>query len=349
MEQSGSGVGQKKSQASLQFFSNYGLAAFLGLLVVVFSAILPDTFPTAFNLRTMLNTQSVVLLLALAEMIPLSTDNFDLSVGYLVGMVHIVTISLLNSTSLPWWLIALLVLIMGSLYGFFNGTLVTRVGIHAFIATLGSGTILYGIGFWITGGAQVLGKDLPEGFLTLGLYLSGFPVSLFFVIVIGVVLWIVYEYLPLGRYFYALGSNTRAAELVGISRVKYVTMTFIASSFIVSIAGLILASQLRVAQISTGPNYLLPAFTGALLGATSIRPGRMNVGGTVVAVLLLAVAVSGLQQMGAEFFVEPLFNGSMLIVAVSFAIYTARRRVLTTVTVEELERNESNDQAQKPE
>jgi ribose transport system permease protein len=337
MEENSTNSERKKSQGSLQFFSTYGLAVFLGALVVIFSILLPDTFPTAFNLRTLLNTQSVILLLAMAEMIPLSTDNFDLSIGYLVGLVHIVTISLLNLTILPWPVVAFIVLVMGVVYGFINGTLVTRIGIHAFIATLGSGTILYGLGFWITGGAQVLGKDLPEGFLKLGMYFSGVPVSLFFVIVIGAILWFVYEYLPLGRYFYALGSNTRAAELVGISRVKHVTVTFMASSIIVTIAGLILASQLRVAQISTGPNYLLPAFTGALLGATSIRPGRMNVGGTVVAVLLLAVAVSGLQQMGAEFFVEPLFNGSMLIVAVSFAIYIARRRVLTTVTVEDLE------------
>lgn len=341
MEKSSGQLKKTASQSILQFFSNYGLAVFLGTLIVVFSALMPDTFPTAFNLRTMLNTQSVVLLLALAEMVPLSTDNFDLSVGYLVGLVHIVMISLQNVTALPWGVIVVIMIAMGAVYGFINGTLITRVGIHAFIATLGSGTILYGIGFWVTGGAQVLGKDLAAGFLKLGLNVFGIPIPIFFVIVIGAILWLVYEYLPLGRYFYALGANVRAAELVGISRVKYVTLTFIISSVIVSIAGVILASQLRVGQISTGPNYLLPAFTGALLGATSIRPGRMNVGGTVVAVLMLAVAVSGLQQMGAEFFVEPLFNGSMLIVAVSFAVYTARRRVLTTVKMEELENEQS--------
>jgi ribose transport system permease protein len=329
------------SQSRLHFFSTYGLAVFLGALIVIFSALMPDTFPTMFNLRTMLNTQSVVLLLALAEMIPLSTENFDLSVGFLVGLVHIVMISLQNATNIPWLVIAFLVLVMGTAYGFINGILVARVGINAFIATLGSGTVLYGIGFWITGGAQVLGKNLPESFLQIGLNVGGIPIPIFFVIFIGAVLWVLYEYLPLGRYLYALGSNTRAAELVGISRVKYVTFTFMASAFIVSIAGIILASQLRVAQISTGPNYLLPAFTGALLGATSIRPGRMNVGGTIVAVFLLAVAVSGLQQMGAEFFVEPLFNGTMLIVAVAFAIYMAKRRVRTSVAMEALEIQES--------
>jgi len=336
------GAKQKDSRFSLQFFSTYGLAIFLGALVVIFSALMPNTFPTAFNVRTLLNTQSVVLLLALAEMVPLSTENFDLSVGYLVGLIHIVMIALQNNLAIPWYLIVIIALAIGAAYGYFNGFLVTMVGIHAFIATLGSGTVLYGIGFWITGGSQVLGKNLAAGFLKLGLNVLGIPIPLFFVLVIGVLLWIVYEYLPLGRYLYAIGANPRAAELVGISRKRYVTFTFVTSSVIVTIAGIILASQLRVGQISTGPNYLLPAFTGALLGATSIRPGRMNVGGTVVAVLLLAVAVAGLQQLGAEYFVEPLFNGSMLIVAVSFAIYTARRRVAVTVTIIEEAEKEKN-------
>lgn len=333
---------RKELGIGLRFFSTYGLALFLVILIAVFSAILPNTFPTMFNLRTMLNTQSVVILLSLAEMVPVSTQNFDLSVGYSVGLMHIVTIQLQNVLPWPWWTIIAMVIALGALIGFFNGTLVTRVGIDAFIATLGTGTLLYGFGFWITEGSQILGKNLSQGFLQIGLNIGGVPIPLFFVIVIGSILLIVYEYLPLGRFFYAIGSNPRAAELVGISKKKYVTLAFIFSGIITSVAGIILASQLRVGQISTGPNYLLPAFTGALLGATAIKPGRMNVGGTVVAVLLLAVAVAGLQQLGAKYFVEPLFNGSMLIIAVSFSIYMAKRRVLATVKIEETKTEEVN-------
>ena len=87
-----------------------------------------------------------------------------------------------------------------------------------------------------------------------------------------------------------------------------------------------LQSQLQVGQSSVGQEYLLPAFTAALLGATSIRPGRVNVWGTVLAVAVLAVTVAGLNQLGAPFFVEPLFNGSMLILAVGLAVQAAQRR-----------------------
>ena len=118
-----------------------------------------------------------------------------------------------------------------------------------------------------------------------------------------------FEYLPLGRYLYVLGASPRAAELNGISAKRYVTLGFVAAGTLAAFAGIVLQSQLQVGQSSVGQEYLLPAFTAALLGATSIRPGRVNVWGTVLAVAVLAVTVAGLNQLGAPFFVEPLFNG----------------------------------------
>jgi ribose transport system permease protein len=91
------------------------------------------------------------------------------------------------------------------------------------------------------------------------------------------------------------------------------------SGVITAFAGVVLGAKLGVAQTTVGPDYLLPAFVGALLGSTSIRPGRVNVLGTLVAVFVLAVAVAGLQQLGAQYFVEPLFNGSMLVLSVGLA------------------------------
>ncbi len=97
-------------------------------------------------------------------------------------------------------------------------------------------------------------------------------------------------------------------------------------------AGIVLQSQLQVGQSSVGAEYLLPAFTGALLGATSIRPGRVNVGGTILAVAILAVTVAGLNQLGAPFFVEPIFNGTMLILAVGLAVTATKRRAKRTAS-----------------
>ncbi len=110
-----------------------------------------------------------------------------------------------------------------------------------------------------------------------------------------------------------------------------------------AIAGVVLGAKLQVGQSNIGPEYLLPAFVGALLGSTSVRPGRVNVWGTIIAVLILAVGISGIQQMGASFFIEPLFNGLTLIVAVGLAGYFARRRLRVAVAIPEPTRPAPDD------
>jgi ribose transport system permease protein len=91
-------------------------------------------------------------------------------------------------------------------------------------------------------------------------------------------------------------------------------------------AGVLLGSILRSGTPSVGAEYLLPAFAGSLLGATSIRPGRVNVGGTVLAILIVAFSFSGVQQLGAPFYIEYFFNGGILIVAVALSVYASIRR-----------------------
>jgi ribose transport system permease protein len=312
------------SSSLLRFLATYGLALLLVLLIVAFSLLLPRTFPTAFNARSILSDKSIIAMLALAEMVPIATNQFDLSIGYHIGLAHILAVGLQVNQGLSWPLAVVIVVAIGALVGLINGLLVTRAHIDAFIATLGVGTILYGISFWYAP-VQIVG-DLPEGFQRISSNPGGVPLPFVYVVIISAILFIVFEYLPLGRYFYVLGANPRAAELTGISADRYVPLAFVISGVITAFAGVVLGSRLEVAQTTVGPDYLLPAFVGALLGSTAIRPGRVNVLGTIVAVFVLAVAVAGLQQMGAQFFVEPLFNGTMLILAVGLAAYASRRR-----------------------
>ena len=222
--------------------------------------------------------------------------------------------------------VAVIVLGVGLAAGLINGLLVEKAKIDSFIATLGVGTILYGIANWYTAGRQIV-TPLPPSFLALnqGSWF-GIPLPAIYVIVVAIVFWVALEFLPIGRYLYAVGSNRRAADLVGIPTGRYVIGAFVVSGLTTAFAGLILASKLQVGQSSVGPEYLLPAFVGALLGATTIKPGRVNALGTVVAVLILAIGIAGLEQLGGAFYVAPLFNGSTLIVAVGLGAYAARRR-----------------------
>jgi ribose transport system permease protein len=321
-----SSVGGRPASASgfSRAVSVWGLLVLLVVLIGLFSALKPGTFPTYFNFRSIMDNKAISALLALAVFLPMTATHFDLSAGFLLGISQVLVIGL-QGQGLGWVEASALVLLLGAGVGLFNGVLVTVVGIDSFIATLGTGTLLYGLNEWYTGGQQVV-ATLPPSFLGLSGVILGIPLPALYVLVLSLVLWVVFEYLPAGRHLYVLGANPRAAELNGISARRYVTVAFVAAGLISAFAGIILQSQLQVGQSSVGQEYLLPAFTAALLGATSIRPGRVNVWGTILAVAVLAVTVAGLNQLGAPFFVEPIFDGAMLILAVGLAVTAVKRR-----------------------
>src|SRR5574337_866447 len=263
----------------------YGLVILTVALAVLFSILLPNTFPTLLNVRSIISDKAIIAILSLAAMIPMVAGKIDLTVGYGIVLWHILAISLQTQFGVPWPLAVMIVLLLGCGVGLINGLLVEVAQIDSFIATLGTGTILYAVAMWLA-----------------------------------------LEYLPIGRYFYAIGANPKAAALNGIPVRRYTILAFVGSGLLTAFAGIILAAKLRIGQASVGLEYLLPALVGAFLGSTTIKPGRVNVWGTVVGVTILAIGISGIQQFGAMFFVEPLFNGATLLVAIGIAGYAQRRR-----------------------
>jgi ribose transport system permease protein len=304
----------------------YGLLIFTLILIVLFSIILPDTFPTILNLRSILGDKAIIAILSLAAMIPMMAGRIDLTVGYGIVLWHVLAIALQTKLGLDWPVACLVVLLLGCLLGVINGFLVELAQIDSFIATLGTGTTLYAIALWYTQGRQVIGV-LPKGFTDL--YTSsllGIPIAAYYVLAISLTLWVIAEFLPVGRYLYASGANPRAAVLNGIPTRRYVIGAFVASGFLGAVAGIVLAARLRIGQASVGLEYLLPALVGAFLGSTTIKPGRVNVWGTIIGVAVLAVGISGIQQLGGDFYVEPLFNGVTLLIAIGLAGYAQRKR-----------------------
>jgi ribose transport system permease protein len=305
----------------------YGLPIVVVLLTILFSALFPDTFPTLANANALIDNKAIIALLSLAVLAPMAAGKIDLTIGFGIVLWHILVISLQLQFHFPWQAAVAIVLILGGCLGLINALLVEFAQIDAFVATLGTGTVIYAIALWHTGGRQVVGQ-LPDGFYAIdGLHVAGIPISAFYVLVLSLALWIVFDYLPLGRFIYAIGANPRAAALNGISVRRYVTLAFVASGVLTAFAGVVLASQLQIGQASVGLDFLLPALVGVFLGSTTIKPGRVNVWGTLVGVAVLAVGISGIQQLGADFYVEPLFNGVTLIASIGIAGFAQRRRI----------------------
>lgn len=311
--------------------SNYGMVLLTVVLFVLFTALRPASFASLLNFQLLASSKSVLLILALAVTVPMVAGKIDLSIGYGIGLWQVMSLSW-QLQGLDYRLVILLCLIGGGVIGLLNALLVELAQVDAFIATLATGQVIYSITYWYTGGQQVAdstGKR-AAGFDQLSQWSLGpIPGPFIVAVVLGIVLWLVLDYLPIGRYLYAVGANPAAARLTGIPRRRYVVGAMATSGVLTAVAGIILASQQSgVAQANIGPDYLLPALAAAFLGSTTIRPGRVNALGTILGVAIATIGISGLQQLFPnQFYLEPLFNGLTLVAAITIASLASRRRV----------------------
>lgn len=305
------------------FFSKYTLVLVLIALVVVFALLRPETFPTYTNLTSVLSSQTVLLVLALGAMLPLIAGEFDLSIGFMLGFNAMLFAVATTQWNVPIGWAVVMVIAVGGVIGGINAILILRFGINAFIATLASGTVLQGLTLWLSSGRVV--ANLPTAITDIGrAKWLGMPVLVFFAALIALIAWFVLDRTTTGRRLYATGLGRESARLAGVKTSKLLASSFVISGLMAAIAGMMQSANLGAANPDVGAQYLLPVFAAAFLGATAIRPGRFNVLGTILSLLLLAFGISGLSQLGAPLWVSPVFNGLALIVAVAIAVRRKR-------------------------
>jgi ribose transport system permease protein len=306
-----------------------GMDRFSGLyvwaaLIIIFGIWVPDTFLRVNTLTIILGDQAITAMLALGIIIPLAAGVFDLSFAGVCGVAVAVT----AWAQVEGWnpaAAALLAVLVATAIGAVNGFVVVKLKVNSFIATLGMSSLLLALTYWITDGVQIV-SGFADWFLDLGtLQLIGIPLPFYAMVVLAIVVYIVIEYLPIGRYLYASGGNPVAARLAGVRVDRIVFGSLVVSSLVAGLAGVVLAARLGTASPDIGPSYLLPAFSAVFLGSTQIKPGRVNVVGTLIAIYLLATGVKGLQLAGAPVYVDDLFNGAALIIAVALAARSARK------------------------
>jgi ribose transport system permease protein len=306
-----------------------GLERFSGLyvwaaLLILFTLWVPDTFPTTSNAKIVLGDQAITAMLALGIIMPLAAGVFDLSFAGVLGVSVAVTAYVQVHGHSPF-LAAIAAMGAAAFIGAVNGFVVVHLKVNSFIATLGMSSLLAAAAYWITDGKQIT-EGFSSTFLDLGTkQFLGIPLPFYAMLVLAAVIYVVLEYLPVGRYLYASGGNPQAARLAGVRVGRIVFGSLVASSFVAGITGVVLAARLGTASPDIGPSYLLPAFSAVFLGSTQIKAGRVNVPGTLIAIYLLATGVKGLQLAGAPVYVNDLFNGGALIVAVALAARSARR------------------------
>jgi ribose transport system permease protein len=302
-----------------------GVPALLVVLIIAFSIALPDTFPTSRNFSGILSTEDIGLLLALGGMIPLICGEFDLSIGFILGFCSMEVAVLHINQGMNIWVASGVTILTALGIGLVNTFLVLVCNVSSFIATLASGTVLSGITLLIADNTIVTGL-FPEQFINLG---NGGPADIapgvFIAVAVGLIMLYTLEHTPVGRRLEAVGQGREAARLAGTRVNRLVFYSLITSAVVAGMAGVLNTATQGSADPGVGPEFLLPALAAAFLGATTIRPGRFNVIGTVLSVLLLAIGVNGLSQLGAPQWVPPVFNGGVLLLAVGVAQVRTRR------------------------
>ena len=304
----------------------FGLPVLLGIVIVVFTAMQPETFATAANWRAILSSQAVTLVLALALMVPLLSGNFDLSVGAVALLSAMVSAGMMFRHDWNVVVACGFVLGLGLFIGALNGLLVTKFGLNGLIATLGSATIIGGLISWYSNNISIasgisekltnFGTDTTLGVPTLALASGVVAVAVAYVI----------TQTPFGRMLVSIGSSAPAARLVGVRVNGMVLASYVVSGGLAGLGGVMLLAQQGSASPGTsGIGIVLPALAAVFLGASTWSPGQFNVVGTVLGLLLVSVTVSGLTLSGAAPWVNPVCYGGALILAVGASSWFRRR------------------------
>lgn len=293
---------------------------FLGF-VAVFSITIPETFLTGTTWRLTLSEGVVTAIIALAFLVPLAAGVFDLSVGTMLGMSLVIMNWFgINKPDLSPWLVALLAMGTCALFGLLSGVLIVRFKVNSLIATLGVSQVLLAIQLKISNNRQMTGA-FDQGWASWGTReIVGVPIVIFYLLALAVLLWFILEHTPIGRYMFAVGGNPVAARLSGLNVGRITYGTLAASGAIAGFAGVVFSMKVGTYSSSTGPSLLFPALAAVFFGASQFS-GRTNVWGTLVAYFALAFGVKGL-QLGfgpGTFWIQPLFQGAALLIAVALA------------------------------
>jgi ribose transport system permease protein len=313
---------EKKRAGTSRFIlqaERYGLIVAWLALIAVFSILKPETFFTWPNLSTILGSQAVLVVVTLGLMIPLTANDFDVAIAYTMTLSAML-VAVLN-VNFGWpigWSIAA-ALAMGVAVGLVNGFFITIFRIHSLIVTLGVGTFLHGLTLWVSDSMTISGISASLIDAVIVTRIFGIPLEFYYAIGLAAVIWYVFEYTAVGRRILFVGRGREVARLSGIDTDRIRRGCLMASGFLGAFAGVLYAGTQGAADPVSGVSYLLPAFAAAFLGSTSILPGRFNPWGSTIAVYFLVTGITGLVFLGFSSFIQDMFYGGALILAVTLS------------------------------
>ena len=301
----------------MRLLGTYGTIIVLASMLVIFSALQPGTFATIGNFRNIINDMAIGTIVAAGLTVPLVAGDFDLSIGYVASFCGLLVVGLLSSSGLAIPLAIVLVVGLGTIIGIINGIVVSKIGVNAFIATLGTGTIVVGLNYAYSGGIPLqLTQSREFTSIAIG-RIAGVPHLVIIMAAVLVLLWVILNRTVQGQHIKAIGVSPESARRAGVAVDRSRIVAFAIASTCAAIGGVLMASNLGSGQVTAGDSFMLTSFSAAFLGSAALREGQFHILGTLIGVLTVAVGNNGLAMVGAPIFTQFLFTGSLLVVAVA--------------------------------
>ena len=281
------GVG---NAVKIYFKENLGIiVAFL--VLCVFLSVFPKTsgsFFTRQNIFNVLRQISTNLFLACGMTMVIILGGIDLSVGSIIALSGCISAGCVARYNLPLPIALLMGLLVGLLVGMFNGAVISKTTIPAFIVTLATMNIAKGLAYVYTGGSPVRVVTKEWQFLGAG-YVGIFPTPVVILVIVLIITAIIMNKTKMGRHMYAVGGNQQAAEFSGIKveKVKFFVHAF--SGLMAGLAGIVLASRMYSGQPTAGDGAEMDAIAAVVVGGTSMAGGSGKIGGTIIGGLIIGV------------------------------------------------------------
>ncbi len=311
------------------WFARYGTLVSLVALLALFSLARADVFPTVNNLLNIMNQISILGTMAFGLTVCLVMGLFDLSIAAMATLGGYVATFLLvrypEAIGVP--AAVFISLASAACIGLINGLIVSYLGISAFIATLATGSIITGAILGISDSKTII-TGIPDEFMTIGQgAIFGISNPILIMLAVGLALWLLLEHTQLGRHLYAIGGSVEASRLSGLAVKRYAPFALAICAICAGLGGLIAAAVLGAGRPQgVGDGYLLNAFAAVFIGASSLRPGRFHIGGTLIGALLIGVINNGLSIMGVPTYWQYIVQGVLLVLALfSAGVLTLRR------------------------
>lgn len=308
------GVG---NAVKIYFKENLGIiVAFL--VLCVFLSVFPKTsgsFFTRQNIFNVLRQISTNLFLACGMTMVIILGGIDLSVGSIIALSGCISAGCVARYNLPLPIALLMGLLVGLLVGMFNGAVISKTTIPAFIVTLATMNIAKGLAYVYTGGSPVRVVTKEWQFLGAG-YVGIFPTPVVILVIVLIITAIIMNKTEMGRHMYAVGGNQQAAEFSGIKveKVKFFVHAF--SGLMAGLAGIVLASRMYSGQPTAGDGAEMDAIAAVVVGGTSMAGGSGKIGGTIIGGLIIGVLNNGLNLLNVNSFWQYVVKGVVILLAV---------------------------------